>query len=336
MEQQRLTEQNAAVWDAFVGDHPDATVFHSWGWLTTIEEVFGYEPRHTLAVESQTGEPIGAVPGFVVPDPLGRSVLNPFCEYGFPLLAPEVSPVAVLESLDTSRPFGARIIKETPWSGVTGYSAAGYGAVETGVAIRVSLSDGDPTAGFDSEVRRAVQTATENGLTVRRGTVDTYYELYRATMKRLGSPPFPRQLFELLAERLETTILVAETDGVAVAGVLRLDWADEAIIWGNVSREAFWDSHPNHLLYASAIERAARTGLSVIDFGRSRRGSGVHAFKTGFGGVEWPLVSLVSPPHRTSRASVDQYELFTPLTKRLASIITHPTVGPHLKRFIHE
>ncbi|EMA56189.1 lipid II:glycine glycyltransferase FemX [Halococcus thailandensis] len=324
-------------WGEFVADHSDATVFHTAGWTSAVETAFGYEPSHVWLID-RSGAVRAVVPGFTVRDGLGRSVLNPFCEYGFPLVDETVADTAVLSALCDGP---TRILKGADWSGVSGYNAAGYGGVRTGSAIRLPLDRSYETlreSAFDGDVRRCVRTARDAGVRVVDGSVEEFYPLYLATMRRLGSPQFPERFFAALVDALGdgVAIRLAERAGETIGAALSFEWDDTTTVWAPASRRTHWEHRPNHLLYTDAIERACTAGRSTVDFGRSRRGSSVHGFKTQFGGVEFPLMSFVAPPHRANRASLDDYGRLAPLTRRLSPLVTHPTMGPKLKEAIHE
>jgi lipid II:glycine glycyltransferase (peptidoglycan interpeptide bridge formation enzyme) len=192
---------------------------------------------------------------------------------------------------------------------------------------------------FDTEVRRRVTDARDAGLTIRQiEGLDEYYSLYVKTMKRHGSPQFPRGFFTTLASAFgdRCTVLGAEYEGNLIAGLLTLDTGSESVIWSNASDASYWDRSPNYLLYARAIERAIENGRSVVDFGRTSPGSGTESFKRQFGGQRRPLISMVSPPHRVGRGSISQYRRLQPVLRRLSPVITHERIGPHLKTYIHE
>lgn len=333
---QSVSPTNSSEWRTFIENHPAATIFHTAGWARAIETAFGYEPRYVLITES--GETRAAVPGFVVSDGIGHSVLNPFCEYGFPLIDEETTDVTVLSALQNDE---THIPKDVGWSGVNGYNAAGYGGISTGVARRLALNRPFETlweSAFGQNARRCVRTARDHGVSVTEGTVDEFYPLYLETMRRLGSPQFPKLLFSSLMETLgeSVEILLAERRGEPIGGILLFEWGETTIIWALVSKRAHWEHRPNHLLYAEAIERACTAGRSTVDFGRTRRDSSVHEFKSQFGGFDSPLMSFVTPPHHTNRASLDGYSRLEAITPRLAPLITHPAVGPKLKKIIHE
>jgi len=328
-------------WKAVVDDHPSSTVFHSWAWLSAVESAFRYKPAHRLVYETGGSEPVGAVPGFSIPSVSGRTIVNPFCEYGFPLVVDAVETTPVLRALGaTVGTLGARVLKDAGWSSVSGYNQAGYGAVRTGEVIRLDTTrqyEAVRESSFTGEARRCVRLASEE-LTVRPGSVEEYYPLYLDTMRRLGSPQFPEAFWRDLAAELGDglTVFIAERDGEPIGGILLVDFGGVRMIWSNASRQDSWETHPNHLLYATAIEDACLTDIETVDFGRSRPGTGVHDFKGQFGGRRSPLASFVTPPHRSGRASLEGYGRAAAVAERFSPVITNPIVGPQLKRFIHE
>jgi len=338
----RVTAADRERWRAVVAEHPSATVFHTWAWITAVDSAFEYDPAHVLVYETGTSEPVGAVPGFSIAGVGGRTVVNPFCEYGFGLFDTEVDPVPVLRALAADLgPLGARVLKDAGWTGNRAYNAGGYGAVQTGEVIRLDTDrsfEAVREQSFAGEARRCLRLASEAGVTVRPAGITEYYPLYRKTMERLGSPQFPEAFFRDLAAELadDLLVLVADHDGETVGTILALDHAGVRMIWSNASRRDAWDLHPNHRLYAAAIADACESDVEVVDFGRSRPESGVHGFKTGFGGQRSPLASFVTPPHRAGRASLEGYGKAAAVAERFSPVLTHPAVGPRLKRFIHE
>ena len=341
IELQPVDEASTPEWTVFVECHPRATVFHSLGWLRAVGATFGYEPNSRLAYDRR-GNPVAAVPGVRVRDGVGHSVLNPFCEYGFPLVDDSIADERVLSALrSTVGPLESRILKEVEWSSVNGYFEATYGGVRTGTSQRLYLDRPFEElweSTFKQQIRQRVRTARDHEVRVSEGSLREFYRLYLATMSRLGSPQFPLRFFEELDDRLDNvvTVLLARVNGRPIGALFTMEWRETTYIWGNGSTEDGLHHRPNHLLYTTAIERACNRGHSVVDFGRSRYGTGVHEFKAQFGGVAHPLASFVAPPHRSSRASLEGYGRLAPITRRLAPIITHPLIGPRLKRMIHE
>lgn len=338
-----LVDERTGVWNDFVAAHSHSTPFHSLSWKRAVASTFKYSPRFQMIRDPRRDEVVGVVPAFEVSGLLGGELTQPFCEYGYPLLSKDADSGAALRALTASDArFTERTLKDAPWSGVSGYRAAGFGGTRSGCTFRLSLDEPFERireSTFDTEVRRNVEKANDAGLSVTSSTdSDTYYQLYVQTMRRLGSPQFPKAFFDAIGSHFgeECTILFAELDGTAVAGLLMLAVDGETIIWSSASDSAYWDQSPNHLLYATAIKRASNQGRDVVDFGRTNPGSGVYRFKEQFGGTEYPLMNLVTPPHRAGSISVDEYRRLKPIVQYFSPLITHPKVGPRLKEWIHE
>jgi len=334
-----LTPERERAWQSFSGR---ATPFHSLAWRDAVSATFDYTPRYRLWYRGD--DPVGAVPAF---DASG-SLVNPFCEYGFSLLADDGSPGELLCALAESRSRQKTLlIKDADWTGIVGYNATGFGGIETGTARRLDV-DTDISAlrehVFDRSLRKNVRAARNRGLSVRRSDLgdddlDTLYDLHLQTVRRKGSPQFPREFFGALASSFEddAVLYVAELDSEPVGVLLGFDHRGTRSLWTNASASDSWDVRPNDVLYYRAVcDAAERSGLSVVDFGRSEPGSGVDRFKRRFGGQASQLTTLVAPPHRVGEADVSGLRSLQPIARRLAPIITHPAVGPRLKEYIHE
>lgn len=340
---EHVDDDSADSWRSFVTDHPHATAFHTFAWKRAIEASFDYSQTFLFVTDSQTGERVAAVPGFTISGPLGSNVVNPFCEYGYPLIGDSVAAKSVLARLRDASPFsGPIIIKERELSGVQGYHRSSYAAVETGITFRLQTTASFDTVrerAFNRDLRKSVETAREHDLEVTVcNDIDAYYDLYTTTMARLGSPPFPRSLFAALAEFFEDRFrmrLVHDT-GPPIAGLVTLEHNGTRYVLSNVSNSEYWEKRPNELLYYTMIEDACNGACSLVDFGRTEPDSTLSDFKRKFGGETARLMSFVYPPRYVTRASVSGYKRLEPLAKLFSPVIAHPTVGPKLKEWIHE
>jgi CelD/BcsL family acetyltransferase involved in cellulose biosynthesis len=346
-EVRRLDDRTDGVdrWRRLVSGHDLATPYHTLAWKRSVERTFGYDQAYCRVVDTATGEDVAAVPGFETPETFATSLTNPFCEYGYPLLADGADPGPVLDAL--RRDAGPRervLLKESPLSGVTGYREAGYGGIETGVTHRVPADAeferlrADVLA--DSLTRRA-RRARQEGVVVRPGEdLDAFHRVYRETMARHGSPQFPVEFFRSLRSAFGDAFHyhVAETeDGDGpVAGLISLSADDSLHLLINGAVRRTDRVSPNPLLYLSVLESACGGSYDVVDFGRTEPGSGVDEFKSLFDGAVLPLVTFVAPPRHVGTASVSGYKRLAPLARLATPVITHPSVGPRLKRRIHE
>lgn len=337
----RLTVDREADWREVVQGDDASTPFHSLAWKRVVESTFDYDSHYLLWYDGS--DPVAALPAFSVPELGGNSLTNPFCEYGHPVTKNATVAAKVLADLKGwPGQFDAVVVKDATWTGIRGYSPASYGGTETGTVRRLPLSrpfEDLRELVFDGSLRTNVRKATESGLRVETASTSSrYYDLYLETMKRLGSPQFPQSFFDALNHEFgaNSRILLALDDADAVAGLHYLQWEGTCSVWSNASQSDAWKRRPNDLLYVDAIRRATETGARVVDFGRSEPGGGVDGFKRQFGAPAFPTTSYVYPPRYTTRASVSSYKQLAPVARALSPIITHSTVGPRLKRWIHE
>ena len=141
--------------------------------------------------------------------------------------------------------------------------------------------------------RRMIRQGEKHGLHAEIGqeNLDELYNIYARSVRNLGSPVFPRTLFQaiLTAFGKECQILVVRHEGRIVAGVLTLFYEDRVLpYYGGALREAFQYA-VNDFMYWELMRHAAAAGYRIFDFGRSRVGTGSYEFKRHWGFEPRPL-----------------------------------------------
>jgi lipid II:glycine glycyltransferase (peptidoglycan interpeptide bridge formation enzyme) len=148
--------------------------------------------------------------------------------------------------------------------------------------------------------RRNIRRAQRHGVTIREGKamddVQTFYRLHchvRKSKYRLLAQPF--SFFENIHASFEPddriTVLLAELDGVAIAGILFLVHRDMLYYKFNASTEM--EFRPNDLLAWSGILLGRSRGLSRLDFGLSDLAQpGLIAFKRKFATDEKNILQM--------------------------------------------
>lgn len=328
-------------WASFVRSHHASTAFHSLAWKRTIENTFNYAPKYKLIYNNQNSELVGALPIFETAGILQQDLVNPFCEYGYPLMRPNATNVINILSKDIPNS-KTTIIKEHERSGNDSYSQSGFAGIKTGVTFQLPTTRSFEYMKkniFNRDLRTSIRDAIKSDLGLRQNSnIEDYYELYIKTMKRLGSPPFPKSFFNQLKEQFEDecTIWTVQCSGSTVAGLITLTSGNNRYTLSNVSDPNYWDKHPNEFAYSNMIKESCRGKWETVDFGRTEVDTSLYEFKQKFGGVTSPLISMVHPPNKVSRASISNYKRLEPIAKRLIPVITHPRIGSLIKRWIHE
>ena len=108
-------------------------------------------------------------------------------------------------------------------------------------------------------------------------------------MRNLGTPVFPRSLFEATLDALDCDILTVSHRGKPVASVLSFYHAGAVMpYWGGGTHEAR-RLRANDRMYYELMLHARRRGCTRFDFGRSKTNSGAWAFKKNWGFEPEPL-----------------------------------------------
>jgi FemAB-related protein (PEP-CTERM system-associated) len=137
-----------------------------------------------------------------------------------------------------------------------------------------------------AEVRRALGF----DLTVETGTTkrdrDAHYAVYSTSVRNLGTPVFPRALFDAVLEEFgdDADILTIRHEGRAIASVLSLYFNGTVMpYWGGGTADArTWRA--NDLMYYALMLHARKDkGCTRFDFGRSKAGTGPASFKRNWG-----------------------------------------------------
>jgi serine/alanine adding enzyme len=193
---------------------------------------------------------------------------------------------------------------------------------------------------LDRKIRNQVRKAQKEGLTVVSGgreSVDEFYAVFARNMRDLGTPVYPRTLFDetIRAFPERTCLSLVRRGGQAVAAGLTIRFGPVTLNpWASSLRE-FRSLSPNTLLYWTMIDRAVADGATLFDFGRSSPGGGTHQFKEQWGAQgspmywEYVLLSRTEPPdHGPSNPRFDRA---IALWKRLPLTVAN-TVGPWIAR----
>lgn len=287
-----------ADWDRFVTAHPAATLYHQYGWRGLFERAFGHRCHYLAALDGPCVTGILPVVEF-------RSVLFgrfavslPFVNYGGLLVdgataaAALVARVAALADARGWRHVELRHLERRcpDWPARRHKVVMLRPLEDTAEALWSSL---------DRKVRNQVRKAEKSGIAVEEGGVELVPEFYRVfahNMRDLGTPVYPRRLFEYVVAALGARVFVARAGSVPVAAAVTLRWRDcVEVPWASSLRQHH-DKSPNTLLYYAMLRSAVSAGARVFDFGRSTRNEGTFLFKQQWGAaprdLTWEYVGV--------------------------------------------
>lgn len=295
-------------WGCFLENHPQASVFHSTGWLDALRRTYDYE------VVVLTTSPPGAdlsdgVPFCKVGTWLGKRLVSlPFSDHCEPLVSRREDLDEILEFAKGA--LAARRLKylelrprdvRLPGGG----PGRELGSSNTYCLHRLDLTPGASAVfgGFHrSCVQRAIRRAEREGLTYEAGAsaslVATFHRLLRLTRRRHGVPPQPLAWFQNLAGCLgdHLTIRVASKDGRPIAGILTLTFRETIVYKYGGSDADYHRLGGMPYLFWRTIQEATQQGVKELDLGRSDWGQqGLLDFKDHLGAARSTLTYYRHP-----------------------------------------
>jgi serine/alanine adding enzyme len=195
---------------------------------------------------------------------------------------------------------------------------------------------------LDRKARNQVRKARTSGLVVDRGGLELLPEFYRVfarNMRDLGTPVYPRRLFEEVFAQfpLATRVFVVRHDGAAIAAGITYGHRERLEVPWASSLAASRSMCPNNLLYWRIIEWAVHERIRLLDFGRSTPDGGTFRFKRQFGALPEPLCweyALLSREAAPDQGPTNpRFRRAIALWKRLPVPLTN-LVGPAIVRSI--
>jgi FemAB-related protein (PEP-CTERM system-associated) len=281
---------------AFVHDHPDGTPFHLPAWSSAVARGCG-QKAHYLVAERATGELAGVLPLTEVRSHLfGRVLVSAGFGVGGGILAEgnaAIAPLAgaawelaaklgcpTMEVRGGPRPGAEWAEDSTTYLGF----ARGLAADDEAELLQIPRKQ-------RAEVRKALDLDLQVAIGCNAEDAATHYAVYAESVRNLGTPVFPRNLFsEVLREFGKSAdVLIVRHRGVAVSSVLSLYWKGTVFpYWGGGTRAAR-ALRANDRMYFALMLHARERGCSRFDFGRSKTGTGAAAFKKNWGFEPRPL-----------------------------------------------
>ena len=338
-----LDETWAKAWDAWVAGHPDATFFHRAGWKRVIEASFRHR-CYFLLVEAE-GQIRGILPLVHVRSHLFGNALvsTSFCVYGGPVAADEPAERALdAAALDLARSLKVDHLEyrlrsrpqKASWRDAWACKADLY------ATFRKEM-DPDPEKNLlaiPRKQRAVIRKGIKNNLQARIETdLEHFFPLYAQSWRNLGTPIFPKRLFEnLMAEfgpACEVMTVFQESEPVST--LVTFYFRDEVLPYYGAGAAAARTCAAYDFMYWDVMRRACEQGYRIFDFGRSKRDTGAWAFKKNWGFDPQALQYQYKLLRRESVPGVNpsnpKYQLLISLWKRLPIPVAN-AIGPALSR----
>jgi CelD/BcsL family acetyltransferase involved in cellulose biosynthesis len=304
-------------WQQLVAHSADGGIFHHAQWLRLLRAQYGYRMQ-ALCVADAGGEILAGVPFAHIRSRLtgNRLVALPFSDLCPPVFAgprrAEALDVLASEVQATHLRDGFEIEVRGP-IGEVGRPGKSFYHHEVPLE-----SDADAMLPkFSSMVRRGIARARRDGVEVARGTgvkdLDEFYRLHVHTRRRQGVPTQPKRFIRRFAGLFEQDlgfVLLARSEGEAVAAAVYLVFNGVLVYKYGASAPEHLRKRPNHAIFAEAIRWGCEHGQRSLDLGRTDLDNeGLRAFKRAWGGLERRVAytSLSRAQEQSSGVAVPRY-----------------------------
>jgi FemAB-related protein (PEP-CTERM system-associated) len=287
-----LDRASEPAWDAFVDSMPDGTFCHRAAWARIIAAAFGHRTHYVFA--ERDGVITGVLPLVHVHTLLfGNSLIStPFCVYGG-VLAADVESAAALEahSIDLMHRTGAHVLEMRDRQ-VTDGDWTRRSDLYVTFRKKIEANHEHNMKAIPRKQRAMVRKGIQNGLTsVCHRDTAVLHRVYAESVRNLGTPVFSRRYFDILVDVFgESVDVVTVLDaGQPIASVMNFYFRDEVWPYYGGGTAAARHRAGNDFMYWEVMRRAADRGFRLFDFGRSKVGTGAHAFKHNWGFVPTPM-----------------------------------------------
>jgi len=314
--------------------HPSASLFNSTRWFQALQEGYSLKVSTSPSLLHR-----GSREAFVfssVSDVRGERIISlPFSDYCDPQVEDRDGWNAVVEPIMAlGRPITLRLLKNRIPLLDERFEMAGR-AVWHGVDLRRSeqelWSDLAPSA------RQNIRRAQRHNVVIRHSSqlddIHIFHELHcRLRKSKYRMLAQPRAFFTALHTAFAADdlihVLLAEVDGIAIAGLLLLCWDDTIYYKFNASVDQRF--RPNDLLTWEAMLLGHRLGLHCLDFGRSDIDQpGLIRYKEKFASIKNEIYTLKwTPPDHVNDAGNRVSALLSDLT----DLLTDPRIPDEVTR----
>ncbi len=326
--------------EAFVRASAEATPFHLPAWGDAVAA--GCRQTAHCLVAERRGRIVGVLPLTEIHSPLfGRALVSSGYAVGGGILCDDADAIEPLASaawrLATSLSCPSLELRGGPHPSGWHVEHGTY----AGFARPLAADDDAELAAIPRKQRAEVRRAQSFDLVVEvgRGERDrsAHYAVYAESVRNLGTPVFPRALFDAVLDRFgdEADILTVRRAGQPLASVLSLYFAGTVLpYWGGGTAEArTWRA--NDMMYFALMNHARRRGCVRFDFGRSKLGTGAFAFKKNWGFTPQPLAYAVKTADGSAPREINplspRYRLQVEAWRRLPLPIAN-RLGPIIAR----
>ncbi len=335
-----------ASWNQYVQHHTQATPYHNFAWIESVEQAYGHQNSSQIAMID--GKIVGILPVIKMQPPLsGHFYCSlPYCDIGHILADNEEITATLLEKLQCMKSdSGARKIEYRDVDSPTDPNITTEHLQGKKVSMLLTLPKTSEllSKGFKSKLRSQIRKSEKNGLTYKIGNnaklLETFYQVFIYNMRKLGSPVHSKQWFDTIRKNYDENIVISIVyiHNTPIGGGIVLRNSNKACIpWASTLAE-YNRLAPNMLLYWSLLKEVTDNGAKEFDFGRSTYGEGTFKFKQQWGAqpraLNW---HLPGEQHTLSEAPAELGKLRKLVEQTWSKLPVGITVfmGPRIRKHI--
>lgn len=281
----------AARIEGFVAAHA-GSVFHRPAWLAAIEQGTG-QRAHGLVAE-KSGVMSGWLPLNEIHSPIfGRVLVSSGFAVGGGVLAERQSTAELLGQAAEELAIRYSCPSVELRGGVLPAAWDIREDSHCGFVTNLTGDNETQLLAIPRKQRAEVRKGLAKDMTVHIGRDETdrtaHYAVYSESVRNLGTPVFPRSLFDAVLETLDADILTIRHQGIPVASVLSLYHGGAVLPYWGGGIFAARSLRANDRMYFELMSHAAKRGCTQFDFGRSKTNSGAYSFKKNWGFEPQPL-----------------------------------------------
>ena len=281
------------AWDRYVRTAPGATFFHQLGWRWLVERCFGHR-SHYLAAR-RMGRIAGVLPLVEMKSRLfGHSLVSLPFAIGGGLAADDAETAGALlaEAKGLAESLGVDYLELRSEK----KAADDLLIKDLYVTFRNDLAEGEEAwlKRMERKRRQMMNYVSRAGFTWRVAGIEElplFYRLFSESMRHHGTPVYPRLFLREILDRHpeQTHLFFVSHEGKTVAGTLTLLFRDVVMPFYAGADRTLRPRGVDDYLYLAIMRWGRENGFRTFDFGRSKRGTGAHAFKSRWGMEEVPL-----------------------------------------------
>ena len=343
---EQVGPDGAGAWDRYIEVAPAATLFHRHGWGRTVAETLGHSCVNLAAIRD--GRMVGALPLVHKRSRIfGDALVSVAFATAGGVLADDPAVAAALEA--EALRLGARLqvghvelrggvpqamaVPDAHWQVVDSIHA-GFRApipADDGAVLRAI-----PRKGRRHDVKRSLSAGLDF---VPDADFESFYRVFAESYRNLGTPVFARSYLRALCDAFpsEIRIFLVRRAGVPLAATMAIIHRGAILPYYTGGTRAAREMGANDFLFFNLMRHGRESGCDVFDFGRSKVGTGSHAYKRSWGFPAVPMAYRFAMLRGGDPPRLDplnpKYRLLIAAWRRLPlSVAT--AIGPYVARQI--